>query len=76
MRQHPSFKKIEKAILVGLITSAQPQDRAEEYLHELAVLAETAGASCEKMFFQRLDKLRHERQSIAYRQLKGIQEID
>jgi GTP-binding protein HflX len=56
MRPHPAFKKIEKAILVGLITSAQPQERAEEYLNELAFLAETAGASTEKMFFQRLDR--------------------
>lgn len=56
MRPHPAFKKTEKAILVGLITPAQPQDRAEEYLNELAFLAETAGASCEKMFFQRLDR--------------------
>ncbi len=45
----------EKAVLVGLITPEQPEDKAKEYLNELAFLAETAGASPEKLFFQRLD---------------------
>ncbi len=56
MKQAPLLKKTEKAILVGLITPRQPQERAEEYLAELAFLAETAGASTEKMFFQRMEK--------------------
>ncbi len=45
----------EKAILVGLITPDQHEDKAREYLDELAFLAETAGASPQKLFFQRLD---------------------
>jgi GTP-binding protein HflX len=45
----------EKAVLVGLITQHQKEDRAHEYLDELAFLADTAGASPEKLFFQRID---------------------
>jgi len=45
----------EKAVLVGVITQVQSEERAREYLDELAFLAETAGASPEKLFFQRLD---------------------
>ena len=45
----------EKAVLVGLITPDQPEDKAKEYLSELAFLADTAGAMPEKTFFQRLD---------------------
>ena len=45
----------EKAILVGLITSQQNEERAKEYLDELAFLADTAGAYPQKLFFQRID---------------------
>jgi len=45
----------ETAVLVGLITPEQPEEKAKEYLDELAFLAETAGASPEKFFLQRLD---------------------
>ena len=45
----------ETAVLVGLITPDQPEERAKEYLDELAFLAETAGAEPRKLFFQRLD---------------------
>ena len=45
----------ETAVLVGLITPAQNEVKAREYLDELAFLAETAGAVPQKMFFQRLD---------------------
>ncbi len=45
----------EKAVLVGVITQNQKEDKAREYLEELAFLAETAGASPEKLFFQRLE---------------------
>ena len=45
----------EKAVLVGLITPDQPEDKAKEYLSELAFLADTAGAVPEKTFYQRLD---------------------
>jgi len=45
----------ERAVLVGLITPSQNEERAKEYLDELAFLAETAGAIPKKRFFQRLD---------------------
>jgi GTP-binding protein HflX len=45
----------ERAVLVGLITQQQKEDRSKEYLEELAFLADTAGAKPEKMFFQRID---------------------
>ncbi len=43
------------AVLVGIITPEQPEERAKEYLEELAFLAETAGATPVEMIFQRLD---------------------
>ncbi len=41
--------------MVGLITQNQNEERAREYLDELAFLADTAGATPEKLFFQRID---------------------
>lgn len=45
----------EKAVLVGLITPEQDTTRAKEYLDELAFLTDTAGATPEKYFFQKVD---------------------
>ncbi len=45
----------ENALLVGLITPQQNEERSNEYLDELAFLAETAGALPVKRFVQRLD---------------------
>lgn len=45
----------ERAVLVGLITPTQNEAKANEYLAELAFLAETAGARSEKRFLQRVD---------------------
>lgn len=45
----------ERAVLVGLITPTQNETKANEYLAELAFLAETAGAKSEKRFLQRVD---------------------
>lgn len=47
--------KEEAAILVGLITPEQNEEKVKEYLDELAFLAETAGLVPEKRFVQRLD---------------------
>ena len=47
--------KNEKAVLVGLITPQQNEEKVKEYLDELAFLAETAGLVPEKRFVQRLD---------------------
>ncbi len=48
------IKKEEKAVLVGLIQKEQTEEQVNEYLDELAFLAETAGAITIKMFKQRL----------------------
>lgn len=45
----------EKAILVGLITGQQNEQKATEYINELAFLAETAGAYSQKIFMQKLE---------------------
>lgn len=47
--------KNEKALLVGLITSQQSEERVQEYLDELAFLAETAGLVPDQRVVQRLD---------------------
>lgn len=48
------IKKEEKAVLVGVIQKDQTEDQVNEYLAELAFLAETAGAITIKLFKQRL----------------------
>jgi GTP-binding protein HflX len=48
------IKKEEKAILVGVIQKDQTEEQVNEYLDELAFLAETAGAITIKSFKQRL----------------------
>jgi GTP-binding protein HflX len=50
-----SQNKGEQAVLVGLITKQQNENQLNEYLDELAFLAETAGAKTLKRFTQRLD---------------------
>ena len=44
----------EKAVLVGLITKDQDEDKLTEYLDELEFLAYTAGATVERRFFQKM----------------------
>lgn len=51
-----STETSERAILVGLITLQQNELRANEYLAELAFLADTAGAVTVKTFLQRLER--------------------
>lgn len=46
---------IEHAVLVGLITPDQPEERTKEYLDELAFLADTHGIVPVKRFTQRLN---------------------
>ena len=46
--------KVETAVLVGLITQTQDERKTNEYLDELAFLAETAGAEVVKRFTQKL----------------------
>ena len=45
---------MEKALLVGIITPQQPENKAQEYLQELAFLSETAGAVPLRRFLQHL----------------------
>lgn len=45
----------ENAVLVGLVTPQQNEERSREYLDELAFLAETAGAKPVRRFVQKLD---------------------
>ena len=47
---------IEHAVLVGLITPYQPEERTKEYLDELAFLADTHDIVPVKRFTQRLDQ--------------------
>jgi len=44
----------EKAVLVGLVNKDQTEQQVQEYLDELAFLAETAGAVTVKRFIQKL----------------------
>lgn len=46
--------KEERAVLVGLVYGNQTEIQVKEYLEELAFLAETAGATAVKSFFQKL----------------------
>ena len=50
-----SDAQTEKAVLVGLITQTQNERKTNEYLDELAFLAETAGAEVVKRFTQKID---------------------
>lgn len=50
-----SKETTERAVLVGLITPTQNEAKANEYLDELAFLADTAGAITVNRFLQRLD---------------------
>ena len=66
-----SEAQTEKAILVGLITQQQDERKTNEYLDELAFLAETAGAEVVKRFTQKLDQAN----SVTYLGKGKLQEI-
>ncbi|QOR73140.1 GTPase HflX [Cruoricaptor ignavus] len=46
----------EKAVLVGLVTQNQDEEKLREYMDELEFLAFTAGAAVDKRFTQKLPK--------------------
>ncbi len=48
--------KIEKAVFVGIITDKDDESKVMEYLDELEFLAETAGATGDKKFVQKLER--------------------
>jgi GTP-binding protein HflX len=45
----------EKAVLVGIVTKDQKEDKLEEYLDELEFLTFTAGGEVQKRFTQKMD---------------------
>jgi GTP-binding protein HflX len=45
----------EKAVLVGIVTKDQNEDKLEEYLDELEFLTFTAGGEVQKRFTQKMD---------------------
>jgi len=49
-----SIEKEERAVLVGVVPKDQTEQQVQEYLDELAFLAETAGAVAVKRFTQKL----------------------
>lgn len=49
-------ENVEKAVFVGIITSNDEESKVMEYLDELEFLAETAGATRDKKFVQRLER--------------------
>ncbi len=49
-----SIQKEERAVLVGMVHKDQTEQQVQEYLDELAFLAETAGAVTVKRFTQKL----------------------
>lgn len=46
----------ERAVLIGIISPFQNEEKVTEYLDELAFLADTAGAETVKRFTQKIDK--------------------
>lgn len=47
----------EKAVLVGIYNRTVTKEKAEEYLEEMQLLAQTAGAATLKVFLQKMDKV-------------------
>lgn len=54
IEKQQKIKSEERAILVGLVQEDQTYEQVDEYLDELAFLAETAGAIAVKRFTQKL----------------------
>ncbi len=50
-----SKETTERAVVVGLVTPRQPENKVREYLDELEFLADTAGAEVVRRFTQKLD---------------------
>ncbi|WP_447640905.1 MULTISPECIES: GTPase HflX [Chitinophagaceae] len=53
--KNQKIKEAERAVLVGLMQQGQTEEQINEYLDELAFLAETAGAHTIKRFYQRME---------------------
>ena len=48
--------RLEKAVLIGVYNRDQPKEKVEEYIEELSLLAETAGAKTVGIFLQKMEK--------------------
>jgi GTPase len=55
MSEHLTAKEIEKVVLVGVINQQQNEREVQEFLDELAFLAETAGGLPVRRFLQKTD---------------------
>lgn len=55
MIERQTHTENERTVLVGLVTPRQLEQKAAEYIAELAFLAETAGAVTVKTFFQKVE---------------------
>lgn len=64
----------EKAILVGIITREQPEEKVEEYLDELEFLTYTAGGEVVRRYVQKVD-LPNSKTFIGSGKLQEIQEF-
>ena len=49
-------KKIEKTVIVGIVTQKQDEDKLQEYLDELEFLTFTAGGEVVKRFSQKMER--------------------
>lgn len=49
-------RKLERTVLVGIITQSQPEEKLREYLDELQFLTYTAGGEVVKRFSQKMDR--------------------
>ncbi len=52
-----SIDRIERAVLIGVITQKETEEQVTEYLDELEFLTHTAGAETVKRFTQKLEKV-------------------
>jgi GTP-binding protein HflX len=49
-------KKIEKTVIVGIVTQKQDEEKLKEYLDELEFLTFTAGGEVVKRFYQKMER--------------------
>lgn len=49
-------RKLERTVLVGIITQSQPEEKLREYLDELQFLTYTAGGEVVKRFSQKMER--------------------
>ena len=54
IEKNKELRQEQKTVLVGIVTAEQSEQQLNEYLDELAFLAETAGVSAVKRFIQKL----------------------